>query len=76
VVDHPWKRTPSGLWEIFQGYYGTEYRCTECKKHSETYLKPSTRMHFKDCDRVERGEKKKPLTPSVKKGGRFGPYRR
>jgi hypothetical protein len=55
-----WKRTPSGLWLIRQGLYGTEYTCTECERYSEQFQKPPSRMHYKHCDRVKRGERKKP----------------
>jgi len=70
--DDNWKFTPSGLWETRRGIYGFEYRCTECKHFSEEFLKPSTRMHDPSCDRVLRGETKKPLVRVVEKGKRKG----
>ena len=58
-----WNPLPSKLWMTRRGPYGFEYKCTECGKVSETFLKPSTRMHHPSCDRVERGETRKPLKP-------------
>jgi len=56
-----WKRMPSGLWDTKKVLpFGTVYRCTECQRVSLEWG-PLTKMHEASCDRINRGNCRKPL---------------